>query len=180
MTVFLLTAIVSVLVADHEERLDAAYALMLDGHRRAALEIYEAILDEDPDQLKALEMAGYILYKGFYFSEAEALFSRALKIQDNYPSLLMLGNIALNRFQPALALQFYARARRIKPDDEVLADNIALARERIARAGKLITHYRRATWIYWCGVAVGMVAVLGFVFLEIRSALDKRRSRHPV
>ena len=112
-------------------------------------------------------------------AKARTLFERAIGIQDSYSSLLMLGNIALNRFQPHKALHFYSRAKRIDPDDEVLGDNIALTRERIERAERLKRHHRRASWIYWCGLAAGAAAVLGFVMLEIRGAVERKRSRHP-
>ena len=176
MTELLFTALASIMICCSDDRLDAAYNLLLDGNGEAALVIYEEILEEDPKQLKALEMAGYILYKGFYFTEAEVLYQRALDIEkDGFQSYLMLGNIALHRFQPVEALQFYSQALEIQPDDEVLLGNMALAREKIERAGKLMRHYRKATWIYWCGVAAGLAAVLGFVLLEIRSALGTNR-----
>lgn len=176
MTVFLFTTLASIVAFCSDERLDEAYRLLLDGKGKAALVIYEEILEEDPKQLTALEMAGYIQYKGFYFTEAEALYRRALDMaEDGFQSYFMLGNIALHKFQPVEALQFYSKALEIDPENELLLGNIVLAREKIERAGRLKRHYRKATWIYWCGIAAGLAAVLGFVYLEIHGALGTKR-----
>jgi tetratricopeptide (TPR) repeat protein len=144
-----------------------------EGRIEEAVKAYEAVLKIDPGNLKALQMAGYIRYHAMDFTDAERHFQAAFDPEEpSYYPLLMLGNIALQRFRLLDAFDYYQRARALNAEDATLKENIRLTEERIERARTVAVHYQRSSLVLWIGsILMGGVLLLAFT-LEIR---PKRR-----
>jgi tetratricopeptide (TPR) repeat protein len=167
-----------------EQRLKEAERAFQEGRVEGALALYEAAIQEEPSNLEALQMAGYIRYSAMDYGEAERHFSTALAqaapSRTAYP-LLMLGNIAFQRFRFVDALEYYRAASRLNPEDRTLRENIRLSEERLERAGRVARLYGRGSWVFWAGTALGAAALLIIAALEVlpsfREAKKKPASR---
>ena len=131
-----------------ESTLEAANLAYREGRGEAALLGYETVLQAEPRNAEALQMAGFIRYQALYLEDAEKHFLMALDpAEPTYYPLLMLGNIAFQQFRFPDALDCYLRAEKLKPDDPTLKENIRLTEDRIERAGKVAVLYRRSSLI---------------------------------
>lgn len=110
--------------------LEEARALVERGEVGKALEIYRAILGQDPRNVEAITQLGVILARARSFDEAHLAFDRALGIEPNAP--LPLWEKGLAYFQagrPRDGVRVWERLIAVAPTDE----RAALARQMIAR-----------------------------------------------
>lgn len=153
----------------NESLLKNASDALRAGREEQALDWCRIILETNPGEVRAIHMTGYILYRAGDLHDAEDYFLRAMKIDggDSY-SIQMLGNICLELFRPFEAKAYYQKALEVNPDDEVLKMNLALAEERITRAGQLSKRFERSRLFFWCGVVIGCSVLLLIVALELK------------
>ena len=157
-----------------ERALEAAKIAFREGRTEAALLDCETVLQEEPRNTEALQMAGFIRYQALYLEDAEKHFLMALDpAEPAYYPLLMLGNIAFQRFRFQEALDCYLRAEALKPDDPTVKENIRLTEDRIERAGKVAGLYRRSSLIIWIASLLGGGALLLILVLEVRASFKK-------
>jgi tetratricopeptide (TPR) repeat protein len=110
--------------------LDEARALVERGEVGKALEIYRAVLGQDPRNVEAITQLGVILARARSFDEAHLAFDRALSIEPNAP--LPLWEKGLAYFQagrPRDGVRVWERLIAAAPTDE----RAAMARQMIAR-----------------------------------------------
>lgn len=168
--VYLHPAAVTGTEGGEDARMQEASRAYAAGETERALLLYEEVLLENPSHPQALQAAGLILYHAMEYADAEKHFRTLSEHCEGMYPLLMLGNCALQQYQPFEAKQYYLKALELEPDNETLKQNLALAEDRILRAGKLSRHYRRVSFIFRLAAAFGVVVLLCMVAMEIRSA----------
>jgi tetratricopeptide (TPR) repeat protein len=150
------------------ERIQQGDEAFRAGDLERALHLYEVELEREPQNRRALVMAGYIHYLGMYYDKAE---ERLLSVLKSFPedgdALRILGNIALQRIRPFEARSYYLRAEAAAPGPEArqeIAQNLKMAEERIARAVKLSALYSRSLWILGIVAAAGALMIIILLF----------------
>jgi tetratricopeptide (TPR) repeat protein len=110
--------------------------------------LYRAVLQRDPDHVRALFNLGLVRIRQGGVEDAIGLFGEALRRQPGFAEAHNALGIALrlsNRHEEALA--HYAEALAIKPDYAEVENNIGLALQALGRATEAIAHYARAVAI---------------------------------
>ena len=107
---------------------------------------------------------------------AQEYYLRVIALDENSDhALMMLGNIALQRFMPMDAKEYYLRALALNPNSDLLKENMLLAEESIARAKKTALLHGRTELFFYGGIGLGCGAILWICLLEL---MRIRRKTH--
>ncbi len=123
----------------------AALALQQQGRLADAGVLYRAVIERDPDHVRALFNLGLVRIRQGGLDDAVALFGEALRHQPDFAEAENALGIALrlsNRHQEALA--HYARALAIKPDYAEAENNVGLTLQVLGRGAEALSHFERA------------------------------------
>ena len=105
-----------------------AQAWLKHGYKTEALEGYEKIVKRDPKNKEALTQAAVDLAEVGLVTEAERYMGVLMALEkDDWERFLAFGRALLVAGQPKKAAQWYARAAALKPHEEKLFLEIALA-----------------------------------------------------
>ena len=111
-----------------EELVAAAKTAQQSGEYKVAADKYSAILKLRPDYTEARFNRGLMLHLAGEYSEAAANLKKVLQKDPNsFPSNLMVGVELLRMQQPEAAIAFLERARKLRPQGEQVALNLAQA-----------------------------------------------------
>ncbi|MBQ7928076.1 MAG: tetratricopeptide repeat protein, partial [Methanobrevibacter sp.] len=113
-------------------KIDEAYDFMQNDTEKA-LEIFDEILEIEPESIGALNGKGSTLMKFNKLEEAENCFNKSLSIRENSSALLNKGNICKHQKDFDNALLYYDKALKTNPNLEniiqILKSEISEANE---------------------------------------------------
>jgi len=93
-------------MATHDERMDLGWDLLEQGEYEGAIDVAEALLEEQPDDLEALFLSGSALFESGDHTEAASRLQRVMELEPaNVPARLTLAAVLYEtcRFDEALA-----------------------------------------------------------------------------
>ena len=93
-------------MASHDERMDLGWDLLEQGEYHGALDVAEALLEEQPDDLEALFLSGSALFEAGEHTQAAGRLREVMKLEPaNVPARLTLAAVLYEicRFDEALA-----------------------------------------------------------------------------
>jgi tetratricopeptide (TPR) repeat protein len=125
--------------------LRAAWSLQQQGRWADAEALYRAVIERDPDHVRALFNLGLVRVRQGALDDAVDLFGEALRRRPDFPEAENALGIALRlsrRHEEALA--HYARALAIRPDYAEAENNIGLTLHALGRGTEALPHYQRA------------------------------------
>jgi tetratricopeptide (TPR) repeat protein len=125
-----------------------ALSLQRQGRLPEAEGLYRAVLQRDPDHVRALFNLGLVRVRQGGLDDAIGLFGEALRRRPDFAEAHNAIGIALrlaNRHEEALG--YYAQALAIKPDYAEVENNIGLALQARGRWAEAIAHYESAVAI---------------------------------
>jgi predicted Zn-dependent protease with MMP-like domain len=105
-------------MASRDERMDLGWDLLEQGEYEAAAEAAEALLEEEPDDVEALFLAGSALFEAGDDDEASVRLRRALELDpSNLPACLTLAALHYERCRFPEATLLVDRVLRDNPDN---------------------------------------------------------------
>ncbi|MGH7116717.1 MAG: tetratricopeptide repeat protein, partial [Stellaceae bacterium] len=125
--------------------LRAALSLQQQGRLAEAEVLYRAVLERDPDHVRALFNLGLVRIRQGALDDAIGLFGKALRRQPDFAEAHNALGIALrlsNRLEEALA--HYREALALRPDYAEVENNIGQVLRALGRTAEAIGHYERA------------------------------------
>ncbi|MGA8313399.1 MAG: tetratricopeptide repeat protein [Terriglobales bacterium] len=113
------------------------------GSHAQAIEMYEQVLDLDPDHAAAHINLGTLHYNRQEYSLAEKHYRRAIEVDPRYAlAHFDLGNVLDETGRVAEAIQTYSTALQLAPTYADAHYNLALAYEKIKEPRKALQHWR--------------------------------------
>ena len=113
------------------------------GNHVQAIEMYEQVLDLDPDHAAAHINLGTLHYNRQEYSLAEKHYRRAIEVDPRYAlAHFDLGNVLDETGRVAEAIQTYSTALQLAPTYADAHYNLALAYEKIKEPRKALQHWR--------------------------------------
>jgi tetratricopeptide (TPR) repeat protein len=125
--------------------LHSALALQQQGRLAEAEALYRAVIERDPDHVRALFNLGLVRVRQGALDDAVGLFGEALQRRPDFAEAHNALGIALrlsDRHEEAL--EHYRKALALKPDYAEVENNIGVALRALGRAAEAIGHHRRA------------------------------------
>lgn len=98
-----------------KSKIDEAYDYMQNDSRKA-LEIFDEILEIEPENIEAINGKGSTLMKMNMYDEAEKCFNQSLSISESPSAFLNKGNIYKHNNEFDCALKFYDKALSLNPN----------------------------------------------------------------
>lgn len=127
------------------ERLQTALGLQQQGKLVAARDLYQGILQDQPDNADALRFLGVIEEQHGRYAHAAQLLEQSASINPRNPStFLNLGNVQIRQRQFQEALQNYDVALSLKPDYAHAHLGRGVALERLEKFDKAMNAYELA------------------------------------
>ena len=113
------------------------------GNHAQAIEMYEQVLDLDPDHAAAHINLGTLHYNRQEYALAEKHYRRAIEVDPRYAlAHFDLGNVLDETGRVAEAIQTYSTALQLAPTYADAHYNLALAYEKIKEPRKALQHWR--------------------------------------
>jgi tetratricopeptide (TPR) repeat protein len=113
------------------------------GNQSQAIEMYEQVLDIDPDHAAAHINLGTLHYNRQEYALAERHYRRAIEVDARYAlAYFDLGNVLDETGRVAEAIQTYTTALQLAPTYADAHYNLALAYEKIKEPRKALKHWR--------------------------------------
>jgi len=113
------------------------------GNQAQAIEMYEQVLDIDPDHAAAHINLGTLHYNRQEYALAERHYRRAIEVDSRYAlAYFDLGNVLDETGRVAEAIQTYTTALQLAPTYADAHYNLALAYEKIKEPRKALKHWR--------------------------------------
>ena len=103
------------MVKRNKERIEEALYYMQNDTQKA-IEIFDEILESEPENIEALNGKGFSMMKMNQPDEAEKYFDFSLSIKETPAALINKGIISKNNAQYGQSLLYYDRAIQIKPN----------------------------------------------------------------
>jgi tetratricopeptide (TPR) repeat protein len=112
-------------------------------HQAQAIEMYQQVLEIDPDHAAAHINLGTLHYNRQEYALAEKHYRHAIEVDARYAlAYFDLGNVLDETGRVAEAIQTYSTALRLAPTYADAHYNLALAYEKIKEPRKALTHWR--------------------------------------
>jgi tetratricopeptide (TPR) repeat protein len=129
---------------DAAELLARGIALEEDpNHQTQAIEMYEQVLEVDPDHAAAHINVGTLHYNRQEYALAEKHYRRAIEVDPRYAlAYFDLGNVLDETGRVAEAIQTYSTALQLAPTYADAHYNLALAYEKLKEPRKALQHWR--------------------------------------
>ena len=130
------------------------------GRLAEAESLYRAVLDQQPDNVDAIQGLAVLCHRRGHPEEALALFRRAITLDpDSRVADRQLGRLLEQRGDPVGAAICYRRAARLRPLDAAAQADLARTLAAQGEAAEAIAHYRRAVALApddaWTHIALG-------------------------
>ena len=140
------------------------------GNLERALAGYEAILEADPENRRARDMAALLRYRAGDLGEMIEHLSRGReRFGDTDLYCLLEGNLALQDFRPADAAKCYHRGLKLSSHREMIATleaNLEITREQLNRARMLRRYHSRSGAFCWAAAMLGVVFIVWVIRTE--------------
>jgi tetratricopeptide (TPR) repeat protein len=112
-------------------------------HQTQAIEMYEQVLEVDPDHAAAHINVGTLHYNRQEYALAEKHYRRAIEVDPRYAlAYFDLGNVLDETGRVAEAIQTYSTALQLAPTYADAHYNLALAYEKLKEPRKALQHWR--------------------------------------
>lgn len=130
---------------DIEKLRQEADALFRRGNWPQARQLYQVILELDPQNAPAMNRIGATLAEEGNLPAAETYFKRALDLDPTLaPAWSNLGNIHYSRRQWSEAVACYRRAIELDPDYPTAYNNLAAAYKKMGRVADAVAELKKA------------------------------------
>lgn len=106
--------------------------------------IYRGVLDEDPDNLNALNLFGVLLYQLKQYDHAAEVICHAIELTPSAYSYKNLGNVFLDKGDTEQAVQNFRQALLLDPEDTSLYFSIGFAYKKLKQYEHSVAYYEKA------------------------------------
>lgn len=126
-----------------------ARRLMLQGRMKDAEPVLQEALDEDPGNVSAAYLRGYLLFKQEQLPGARKWFESVVAaMSDHAPTLNNLAVVHWRQNQPLPALNYYVQAMLASPLNKEVLNNVAEALNALPQAQRTTTPAKKAFQIF--------------------------------
>ncbi|MFC4161789.1 tetratricopeptide repeat protein [Chitinimonas lacunae] len=116
------------------------------GRWQEAANLYQRVLDADPNNVNALHLLGLLIYQAERnYPLAEQFIRRALALHPTWPEALNnLGSVLRDSGRLVEALEYFQQARTLKPDYAEAAFNTGLCQQQLGQHREAVESLRQA------------------------------------
>lgn len=131
-----------------EEELERGNKFFDEGKYEEAVEVYEKILEKNPDVYVINKNIGNCYFKQENYEKAEEYYQRVLeKSPSDSKTMLAIGNCYANRNENEKALEWYNKIEFEKIDDPIVLYNIGTIFYNSSKVEEALRYYKRAVEI---------------------------------
>ena len=148
-------------------------------HYEEAIDIFNLLLEKEPENRELLEKAGYCHQKEGYYKEAIKCYQRiGLTEEQNLWTLKNLGICFRNLNDYSAALAAYQKAAKLQPDDQTIESLIGYCHLKLGAHDAALRHYFKIEYLNpgnqhilrpmaWCYFAMGELGKADTYFKKV-------------